>query len=151
MSVNYILSQYIDEAMSQAVYDKLEDGTFVGRIPSCKGVIAFASTLRQCENELRSTLEDWILVGLKLRHPLPVINNISRWTPCKRRDFIKKLRRLGFDGPFSGSRHQFMVFDDNRLTIPSNDEYSLAQLRMMIREVEEVIARLLSLDEWVSL
>ena len=31
MSVNYILSQYIDEAMSQAVYDRLEDGTFVGR------------------------------------------------------------------------------------------------------------------------
>ncbi len=77
MSVNYILSQYIDEAMSQAVYDKLEDGTFVGRIPSCKGVIAFASTLRQCENELHSTLEDWILVGLKLGHAMPVINNIN--------------------------------------------------------------------------
>ena len=77
MSVNYILSQYIDEAMSQAVYDKLEDGSFVGRIPSCKGVIAFASTLRRCENELRSTLEDWILVGLKLGHALPVINNIN--------------------------------------------------------------------------
>ncbi|WP_366558047.1 hypothetical protein [Okeania sp. SIO3B5] len=46
------ISQYIDEAMSQAVYDRLEDGTFVGRILSCKGVIAFASTLRQCENEL---------------------------------------------------------------------------------------------------
>ncbi len=44
-----------------------------------------------------------------------------------------------------------MVFDDNRLTIPSNDEYSVAQLRMMIREVEEIIARPLSLDEWVSL
>ncbi|WP_426561519.1 type II toxin-antitoxin system HicA family toxin [Dapis sp. BLCC M172] len=61
------------------------------------------------------------------------------------------MRRLGFDGPFSGSRHQFMVFDDNRLTIPSNDEYSVAQLRMMIREVEEIIARPLSLDEWVNL
>ncbi|MGD1715288.1 type II toxin-antitoxin system HicA family toxin [Dapis sp. BLCC M172] len=44
-----------------------------------------------------------------------------------------------------------MVFDDNRLTIPSNDEYSVAQLRMMIREVEEIIARPLSLDEWVNL
>ncbi len=44
-----------------------------------------------------------------------------------------------------------MVFDDNRLTIPSNDEYSVAQLRMMIREVEEIIVRPISLDEWVSL
>ena len=76
---------------------------------------------------------------------------MSRWTPCKRRDFIKKLRRLGFDGPFSGTRHQFMVLDDNRLTIPSNDEYSVAQLRMMIREVEEIINRSISLDEWVAL
>jgi hypothetical protein len=44
-----------------------------------------------------------------------------------------------------------MVLDDNRLTIPSNDEYSVAQLRMMIREVEEIINRSISLDEWVAL
>ena len=24
---------------------------------------------------------------------------MSRWTPCKRRDFIRRLRALGFDGP----------------------------------------------------
>lgn len=77
MKVNYILSQYIDEAMSQAVYDQLEDNSFVGRIPSCKGAIAFASTLSGCRNQLRSTLEDWILVGLKLGHVLPVINQID--------------------------------------------------------------------------
>lgn len=58
-------------------YDKLEDGTFSGRIPKCKGVIAFAKSLRECEHELHSTLEDWILVGLKLGHRLPVINEIS--------------------------------------------------------------------------
>ncbi|MEY3869316.1 MAG: hypothetical protein RLZZ338_3207 [Cyanobacteriota bacterium] len=34
-----------------------------------------------------------------------------------------------------------MIFDENRLTIPSNDEYSVAQLRMMIQEVEEIIDR----------
>ncbi len=76
---------------------------------------------------------------------------MNRWTPCKRRDFIKKLRKLGFDGPFSGTRHQFMLFEENRLTIPSNNEYSVAQLRMMIREVEEIILHSISLDEWMSL
>ncbi len=35
------------------------------------GVLAFSSTLRDCEEELRSTLEDWIFVGLKLGHSLP--------------------------------------------------------------------------------
>jgi predicted RNase H-like HicB family nuclease len=63
--------------MAKAVYDKLEDGTFSGRIPSCKGVVAFGSTLRDCEEELHSTLEDWILVGLKWGHPLPVIAKIN--------------------------------------------------------------------------
>ena len=47
-----ILTGYIDMALSRAEYDKLEDGTFSGRIPGCKGVIAFGKTLRECENEL---------------------------------------------------------------------------------------------------
>jgi len=75
--VRYILSEYMEQAMKQAVYDKLEDGTFAGRIPPCKGVVAFGTTLRECEDELRSTLEDWILVGLKLGHSLPVIGGID--------------------------------------------------------------------------
>jgi len=77
MAVRFILTEYVDQAMMQAVYDKLEDGTFVGRIPACKGVVAFGTTLHDCEQELRSTLEDWILVGLKLNHPLPVIADID--------------------------------------------------------------------------
>jgi predicted RNase H-like HicB family nuclease len=63
----------MDQALAQAVYDKLDDGTFAGRIPPCKGVVAFGLTLRQCEDELRSTLEDWILVGLRMKHLLPRI------------------------------------------------------------------------------
>ena len=77
MAARFILTDYVDQAMAQAVYDKLEDGSFAGRIPICKGVIAFGTTLRECEDELRSTLEDWILVGLKLGHPLPVIADMD--------------------------------------------------------------------------
>jgi predicted RNase H-like HicB family nuclease len=75
--IRYILSDYVKQALSEAVYDKLEDDTFVGRIPPCKGVLAFGTTLRECEDELQSTLEDWILIGLKLGHPLPVIGDID--------------------------------------------------------------------------
>ncbi len=77
MSKNYVLSEYIKQAMEQAEYDKLEEDSFSGRIPSCKGVIAFGPTLRSCQDELRSALEDWILVGLKLSHTLPVIAGID--------------------------------------------------------------------------
>ena len=73
--IQNILTGYIQSAMSHAVYEKLEDGTYSGRIPLCKGVIAFRDSLRECEYELQSTLEDWILVGLKLGHPLPVIED----------------------------------------------------------------------------
>lgn len=71
--LRFILTGYLESALSKAEYDKLEDGTFSGRVPSCKGVISFGKTLRECEDELRSTLEDWVLVGLKLGHPIPVI------------------------------------------------------------------------------
>jgi predicted RNase H-like HicB family nuclease len=77
MPRRFVLSEYVDLAMGQAVYDKLEDGTFGGRIPPCKGVVAFGATLRDCQEELRSTLEDWILVGLKLGHSLPVLGNLD--------------------------------------------------------------------------
>ena len=70
MSVSYILSDYMSLAVESAVYDKLEDGTYSGLIPDFHGVVAFGSTLRECESQLRSTLEDWILVGFKLGHPL---------------------------------------------------------------------------------
>jgi len=75
--MQYVLSDYVGQALAEAVYDKLEDGTFAGRIPACKGVVSFDATLRGCEEELRSTLEDWLLVGLKLGHLLPVIGGID--------------------------------------------------------------------------
>ena len=76
---------------------------------------------------------------------------MSQWTPCKRRDFISRLRKLGFSGPFSGARHQFMVFKQYRMSIPLNVEYSVPQLRMMIREVEGIIGRDIVADEWNTL
>jgi predicted RNase H-like HicB family nuclease len=77
MTTQFILTDYVDRAMAQAVYDKLEDNTFAGKIPVCPGVVAFAETLRDCEAELHSVLEDWLLVGLKLKHVLPVIDGID--------------------------------------------------------------------------
>jgi len=41
------------------------------------GVVAFGKTLRECEYELHSTLEEWILLGLKLGHPLPIFKDFD--------------------------------------------------------------------------
>ena len=77
MRKTFVLTDYIEHAMSLAAYEKLDDGSYAGRIPPCPGVIAFGPSRKDCEEELRSTLEDWILVGLKLKHQLPVIAEID--------------------------------------------------------------------------
>ena len=76
---------------------------------------------------------------------------MSRLNPCKRRYFIKKLRKLGFEQPRSGTRPQFMIYQQYRLTIPSNSEYSVPQLKMMIKEVENIMSREITIDEWNEL
>lgn len=76
---------------------------------------------------------------------------MTRWAACKRLDFIRRLRKLGFDGPFSGTRHQFMIYAQYRLAIPSGAEYSVPQLRVMLREVEDILGRSISLEEWNEL
>ena len=61
-----MLTEYVEAAMSKALYDKLEDGTYCGKIPECPGTIAFGQTLYQCQIELRGVLEGWLLI--KIRH-----------------------------------------------------------------------------------
>ena len=76
---------------------------------------------------------------------------MSRWSPCKRRDFIRRLRKIGFEGPISGTRHQFLIHRHHRLAIPSNAEYSVPQLRMMMKEVEVIIGHEFTAEEWNNL
>lgn len=76
---------------------------------------------------------------------------MPKWNPCKRQDFIRRVRRLGFQGVFSGSKHQFMLIDGERLTLPSNAEYSAPQLRVMLHEIEAMLGREITLDEWSRL
>ncbi|ADJ25492.1 protein of unknown function UPF0150 [Dehalogenimonas lykanthroporepellens BL-DC-9] len=51
-----MLTLYIEHAMSHAVYQLLEDGTYTGRIMECTGVMAFGKTLYACQAELREVL-----------------------------------------------------------------------------------------------
>jgi predicted RNase H-like HicB family nuclease len=72
-----MLTEYIQAAMRRARYEILEDGTYYGESPDCRGVYACAPTLEECREQLREVLEDWIVLGLRLGHALPVIQNIS--------------------------------------------------------------------------
>jgi hypothetical protein len=73
------------------------------------------------------------------------------WRPLKRRNFIRKLRGLGFVGPYSGTRHEFLLFGEHRQTIPSNSEFSVPQIRMLLRQVETITERKVPLEIWEDL
>ena len=72
-----MLIEYINKAMTKAVYDKLEDDTFSGKIPQCPGVVAFGETLYQCQQELTSSLEGWVIVKIRHGDKLRVMGKIN--------------------------------------------------------------------------
>ena len=73
-----MLTEYIDAAMHQAVYEILQDDCLhYGEIPGLPGVWANAATLGQCRKELQQVLEDWLLLSIRLGHDIPSIDGIS--------------------------------------------------------------------------
>ena len=76
---------------------------------------------------------------------------MGKWTPCKRRDFIRKLKGIGFESPEPGGRHFYMRRGTFTLTLPSNMEYSIPQTRMLLKEVELGTKKKISLEEWEKL
>lgn len=72
-----MLTAYIQAAMRHAKYEMIDDPKPIyGWIPECVGVWATGGTFEDCREELRIVLEDWIGLGLRLGHPIPVIDAI---------------------------------------------------------------------------
>jgi len=69
----------------------------------------------------------------------------------KRKDFIKKLKRLGFAAPEPGGRHFYMRYGTYTFTLPSNQEYSVPQVKTLLKEIKLGINKEISLAEWDSL
>ena len=54
-----------------------------------------------------------------------------------RRELVRKFRAFGFEGPFSGGRHQFMVNGSLKIRISNphgNDEISSGLLSEILRQ-----------------
>ncbi len=67
--------------------------------------------------------------------------------PIKRADLIRALRQAGFEGPFTGGKHQFMVRGELRLTIPNphSGEIGRDLLARILRQAD------ISREEWEKL
>jgi len=76
---------------------------------------------------------------------------VARWAPCRRSTFIRKVERLGFFAAEPGGRHYHMRHGSYTLIVPNNQEFSVGQLRMLLRQVAEAIGREVALDEWQRL
>lgn len=72
-----MLTEYVDAALKHAEYKRLGDGEWFGEIPQTPGVWATGTTVEEARTELRSVLEDWILIGLRQGETLPVIDGID--------------------------------------------------------------------------
>jgi len=72
-----MLIEYVEKAMAGAHYEIMENGRYWGEIPPLQGVWAEGATLEQCRQTLREVLEDWLLVGLRRGHHIPVIEGLD--------------------------------------------------------------------------
>ncbi|CUU36800.1 MAG: type II toxin-antitoxin system HicA family toxin [Armatimonadetes bacterium] len=67
--------------------------------------------------------------------------------PISRADLIRYLRQLGFEGPYSGGKHQYMRRGDRTVRLPNPHQGDIGR---------ELLARILkqagvSREEWESL
>lgn len=53
--------------------------------------------------------------------------------PLKRRDLVKLLKSFGFEGPYAGAKHQFMVKGRLKLRIPNPHKGDIGE--PLLREI----------------
>jgi hypothetical protein len=44
----YVLTDYVESALSQAAFEELDDGSYAGTIPGSSGVVSFGASLSAC-------------------------------------------------------------------------------------------------------
>jgi len=71
---------------------------------------------------------------------------LSKLAPVTRRNLVKRLRELGFEGPFSGGKHSFMTKGDLILTVPNphKDRISADLLQRILKQAH------ISREEWLG-
>lgn len=72
---------------------------------------------------------------------------MPRLTPCSRSDFIRKLKNLGYQGPSTGSDHEFMSKSGHaniKVPNPHRGDISVDLLSRILRDSN------ISRDDWIK-
>ncbi|MGA3112807.1 MAG: type II toxin-antitoxin system HicA family toxin [Syntrophobacteraceae bacterium] len=66
--------------------------------------------------------------------------------PCSRQELIRKLKQLGFNGPYPGGRHSYMKRGSFRLTIPNphGDQIDPVLIKVILRQMK------ISPEDWLD-
>ena len=72
--------------------------------------------------------------------------HVSRLVPLPQREVVRRLRKLGFEGPFPGQKHPHMMKGERRITIPNphGGDISSGLIAEILRQA--CVTR----DEWFS-
>ena len=72
-----MLLAYMSKAIEQAEYKRLEDRSWFAEIPGFPGVWANGATVEVCRQELLEVLEEWLVLKLRDRDPIPAIDGVQ--------------------------------------------------------------------------
>ncbi len=72
---------------------------------------------------------------------------MPKLVPVSWKECVRRLRKFGFEGPYWGGRHPYMLRGDTSLTIPNihRKEVSIDLLSRMLKQAD--IGR----DEWLKM
>ena len=68
-----MFTDFVTDVMQRlAQYELIDDGApYYGSIPGFRGVWAQGETLKECEENLREVLEEWLLLKIRKKQVLP--------------------------------------------------------------------------------
>ena len=72
-----MLVEYIQKALENAKYKKLDSKTWFVEIPEFEGVWANGKSVEECRKELVEVLEEWVILKIRDNDPIPVIKDID--------------------------------------------------------------------------
>ena len=66
-----MLAEYIQRALEDAEYKKIEDGTLFAKISGFEGIWANGKAVEECRKELMEVLEEWLILKIRDNDPIP--------------------------------------------------------------------------------
>jgi predicted RNA binding protein YcfA (HicA-like mRNA interferase family) len=72
---------------------------------------------------------------------------MEKLNPVKHSEFVRRLKKFGLNGPYTGGKHLYMLKDDLRLTIPNPHKKEIGvDLMMKILKQAGIVN-----DDWLNI